>query len=108
VARNQQTVATRLPKISRRCLTGDENKPRDQKLIRFPSIRSPALAWASVTALCGWLFAGMLDGAGPAEVFGVPMLLALWALALFLIDRWVKGRLNRPSRAQAPRNRHSH
>ncbi len=78
-----------LPNISRMYVAGRELV--GDQMIRFPS---PALAWACAAALCGWLFAGMLDGAGPAEVFGVPMLLALWALALALIDRWVKGRPN--------------
>jgi hypothetical protein len=46
-------------------------------------------AQVGVVALCAWVFAGMLDGAASTEIVGVPVLLAAWAAALALIDRWV-------------------
>jgi hypothetical protein len=56
----------------------------------FPS---PALiGGAGLLALLLLAVGPALDGAGLAEAVGVPMLMAGWAVAVVLIDRWVVGR----------------
>jgi hypothetical protein len=75
------------PKISRR---GSSEAPAaGDQMIRLMSRHAVAFAQVGVVALCAWVFAGMLDDAASTEIVGVPVLLAAWAAALALIDRWV-------------------
>jgi hypothetical protein len=56
----------------------------------FPS---PVLiGGAGLLALLLLAIGPALDGAGLAEAAGVPVLMAVWAVAVVLIDRWVVGR----------------
>jgi len=36
-----------------------------------------------------WAVGGSLDGAAPEELIGVPLVMAVWALGIFILDRWV-------------------
>jgi hypothetical protein len=75
------------PKILHRDSRGTSSA--GDHMTRFAS--RPAIAFAQVgaVALCAWVFAGMLDGASPTGIIGIPMLLTGWAAAFALIDRWV-------------------
>jgi hypothetical protein len=57
---------------------------------RRPSSQSGALA-IGLLALLLLAIGPALDGAGLAEAAGVPALMAAWAAAVVLIDRWVVG-----------------
>jgi len=55
----------------------------------------PSPAFLSVTGFLAMLILAIgpaLDGAGLAEAAAVPALMAVWAGAVVLIDRWVVGR----------------
>jgi hypothetical protein len=65
-------------------------RPSGRSMDDFPS---PAfIGGAGLLALLLLAIGPALDGAGLAEAVGVPVLMAGWAVAVVLIDRWVVGR----------------
>jgi hypothetical protein len=60
-----------------------------EPMTRLMSRQALRLAQVGIVASCVWVFAGELDGAALTEIVGVPALLAAWAAAFALIDRWV-------------------
>jgi hypothetical protein len=84
------TPATEPPKISQKGFSGASSA--GDQMIRFMSRHALSFAQVGVAALCAWVFAGMLDGATPTEIVGIPVLLTAWAAAFAWIDRWVMRR----------------
>jgi hypothetical protein len=61
-----------------------------KRLIAMNDFPSPAfIGGAGLLALVLLAIGPALDGAGLAEAAGVPVLMAAWAAAVVLIDRWV-------------------
>jgi hypothetical protein len=64
-----------------------------ERPIAMDDFPSPAfIGSAALLALLLLAIGPALDGAGLAEAIGVPVLMAAWAAAVVLIDRWVVGR----------------
>jgi hypothetical protein len=63
-----------------------------ERPIAMDDFPSPAfIGSAALLALLLLAIGPALDGAGLAEAIGVPVLMAAWAAAVVLIDRWVVG-----------------
>jgi hypothetical protein len=77
-------------KISRRLSMGP--RAAGDHMTRFMNRHARSFAQVSVVAFCAWVLAGIIDGAAPREIFGIPLLLTAWAGAFVLIDRWVMNR----------------
>jgi hypothetical protein len=58
-------------------------------MINFPNLGAATLWRAGFAALLVWAAGGLLDGATLGELVGVPMLVAVWMLAVVLIDRLI-------------------
>jgi hypothetical protein len=68
----------------------EEGRSNGRSMDDFPS---PAFFWgAGLLALLLLAIGPALDGAGFAKAAGVPVLMAAWAAAVVLIDRWAARR----------------
>jgi hypothetical protein len=62
-----------------------------------PSLQEPhslsftfGALWRAVVVLSlVWAVGGSLDGADLEELIAVPLVMAAWALGVFILDRWV-------------------
>ena len=67
-------------------MTDHAPSPHERYSLRFTF----GALWRVVVILSlVWAVGGSLDGAAPEELIGVPLVMAVWALGIFILDRWV-------------------